>query len=416
MKKILVYLEPHPIRNTMIAFEGVLMKFVRLMSKENRENFKFYASSALIGQVSKAEYFEEFREHLVSPTPAEDALFNSHMVKWDDKGMKVWMELMNGGKVSKKYEMLICRLHERYDFDYIIHWGTNMAVKTAAARLNVGYIDMELGCSRLPFMDSLVMDPWGVNGASSISQSVCSDFDAVKESDAYDDFLTECEGSSGYEAGFVPVYQHELLKLVGKPKVAFIPLQLYDDANLLQYSPYDEVINVLEDILPRLHAAGYTCVIKEHPASSIRRGSALANKKAHDYAMQFDNVMWLDEKYKEISNVFLFRLAELIITVNSSTGFEALYYEKPVVVLGEAVYKPAGVFPTLDEYLRGDFSYDKYKHATARIRNFFLKHYLLRNDVLQNWNKFISMVQFVGDMSRENLSTGEIVKRYYEHS
>lgn len=415
MKKILVYLEPHPIRNTMIAFEGVLQKFVPLMTKENRECFRFYASSALIGQVSGADYYVEFCEHLVSPLPKEDSFFNSHMTNWDKVGMKVWMELMSGGKIAKTYEKIICAIHERYDFDYIIHWGTNAAVKLAAAKLNVGYIDMELGCSRLPFKDSLVMDPWGVNGASSMSQSCCSDFDQVEESDAYEDLLTRCEGSSGYESLYVPIRQHELLKLQGQPKVAFIPLQLYDDANLLQYSPYDEVINVLEDILPKLHAAGYTCLIKEHPASFIRRGSAVANEKALAYAQKFDNVIWLGEKYKEVSNTFLFNLAELVITVNSSTGFEALYFNKPVVVLGEAVYKAAGVFPTLDEYLAGDFSYEEYVHRVARLRNFFLNHYLLPNDVLTNWKKFIKMVELVGDMSLEKLTTADIVKRYCDH-
>lgn len=412
MKKILVYLEPHPIRNTMIAFEGVLMKFVSLMSKGNRECFKFYASSALIGQVKKADYFPEFREHLVYPTPKEDGYFNSHMVTWDTKGMIKWQELMNGGKIAQDYEKIICGIHERYPFEYIIHWGTNSAVKSAAAKLDVGYIDMELGCSRLPFKDSLVMDPWGVNGSSSISQAICRDFDDIEESDAYEDLLMQCEGSSGYEAMFHPTYQHELQQLIGKPKVAFIPLQLYDDANLLQYSPYEEVINVLEDILPKLQSAGYTCLIKEHPASFIRRGSAKANEKAYQYAKQFDNVIWMGEKYKDISNAFLFNVSELIVTVNSSTGFEALYYDKPVVVLGEAVYKPRGVFPTLDEYLSGKFSYDEYRHAVARVRNFFLKYYLLGNDVLSNWKKFIHMVQKVGDMSREKLTTGEIVHRF----
>ena len=101
MKKILVYLEPHPIRNTMIAFEGVLQKFVPLMTKENRECFRFYASSALIGQVSGADYYVEFCEHLVSPLPKEDSFFNSHMTNWDKVGMKVWMEILYTARASR---------------------------------------------------------------------------------------------------------------------------------------------------------------------------------------------------------------------------------------------------------------------------------------------------------------------------
>ena len=50
-------------------------------------------------------------------------------------------------------------------FDYIICWGTNFAVKQAAKELDVGFSNMELGCSRIPFLDSLVADPWGVNGS-----------------------------------------------------------------------------------------------------------------------------------------------------------------------------------------------------------------------------------------------------------
>lgn len=195
-------------------------------------------------------------------------------------------------------------------------------------------------------------------------------------------------------------------------KIAFIPLQLYDDANLIMYSPYNEVVNVLEDILPRLSASGYLCIIKEHPASSVRRGSALANHKARKYAENFENIIWLNADYKNFPNALLFKMADVVITVNSSVGFEALLYDKDVIVLGDAVYKVKGLFPDLETYLSGKWNKKNYVKNIAKLRHFFLKHYLIKDNYFSHPDLFVRKITTIGDMSKKSLTAGQIIRAF----
>lgn len=423
MKKILLYIEPHPIRNSFLMFRAALLSYARMFSEENKDCIRVYSSYENLDKTlewAQQRHLQPFticnelESYFIYPDKEDDDFFVAQLQDWDNGGIAVWRELMTGRGISERYEDIICRVHEKYDFDYIVYWGTNAAVRKAAARLGVGCVDMELGCSRRPYMDTVVMDPWGVNGSSSISQARIEDFDCVPPSDAYADLLLNSyrHSSSGYESDFAPPNCHELLRLMGQEKIAFIPLQLYDDANLLEYAPFEEVIEVLQSVLPRLKEAGYYCIIKEHPLSARRFGSEAANAKAYEYAKQFDNIFWMGPEYKDIPNAFLYRLAELIVTVNSATGFEALYYNKPVVVLGEAVYKVAGAFPTLDEYLSKQFNAAEYVEKTSRIRNFFLNYYLIPSEIFENWPEFYARVCFVGELSKQKLTTGEIVAQF----
>lgn len=413
MSKILFYVEPFPIRNSFIHFSGIFSNFSKALLENKTENeYYIYANAETL--VALARQFPEYEEHFLLPAEEEEEFFHQFLKNWDSAGIDSWKQLMSDSAVSDQFVQLIKNLYQRRPFDYIVCWGTNYAVKKAAKELKIGFINMELGCSRPPYMDSLCMDPWGVNGASSLSQSKIKDFANIAATDAQEDLLFSDNFSpKGHEASFSYFNCSSLLDKIGEEKIAFIPLQLYDDANLLQYSPYETVEEVILDILPKLTEKGYTCVFKEHPCSPIRAGSNYANLKAKVTALAYPNVCWLTAKDSSLSNAKLYQMAEVIITVNSSAGFEALFYDKPVIVLGEAVYKVKGVFPTLQEYLNGKFNPEQYKKNIGKIRHFFLSHYLMSKEKAEDARYFFSFMKFVGDMSKEKLSTREIIERYY---
>jgi len=414
MSNFLFYVEPYPIRNSFVYFCTILDNFSQALdSNKTEHNFYIYANKRTLLEYKKRH--ENWQNHFILPTKNESKFFDSCLIDWDCGGIEKWESLMEDSELSRKYIDIIKDVYQRQPFDYIVCWGTNFAVKQAAKDLNIGFIDMELGCSRSPFLDSLVADPWGVNGSSALSKSDISDFDNIPQSNTYEDFLFSGGlNSQSYEADFAYLNATQILNKIGESKIAIISLQLYDDANQVHYSPFESVKAVLEKVLPPLKEKGFTCIIKEHPASNIRRGSEYANLEAKVYALDFENVVWLTCQDKTIQNSTLFRIADVVITVNSSSGFEALFYEKPVVVLGDAVYRPTNVFPTLDEYLDGILNYEKYKENIGKIRNFFLNYYLFSREKANDSKFFFPYLKFVGDLSKEELTTKEIIEAYYE--
>jgi hypothetical protein len=207
---------------------------------------------------------------------------------------------------------------------------------------------MELGCTRPPFLNSLVMDPFGTNGSAILPRLSVDDIRDVVDNRP----MSRHEALFGFSNDIsAPGYAMQFGALPGamdarltNGKLAFLPLQLFDDANLARFSPYDTLTDVVLDVVPRLSDAGYMTIIKPHPASRHRKGSLYENAFARRALLPWsDSILWCDED-TQVANARLFSLADLVVTVNSSVGFEALYYDKPVVVLGDAVYKPRGMF------------------------------------------------------------------------
>lgn len=413
MAHFLFYVEPYPIRNTFVHFRSILDNFKEsLLRNTTAHTYSIYANGSTLAELTKQH--AEYAPHFLAPTKDEDALFRSHFVDWYTQGITRWLELMRESELSEQYVQLICDLHARRPFDYIICWGTNYAVKKAARKLGIGFINMELGCSRPPYLDSLAADPHGVNGGAALAHASVDDLAAVESTSATDDlWFADPHHFTGYESVYAYTNCPPLLERAGKEKMAFIPLQLFDDANMLRYAPYNTVEEVVLDIAPKLTEAGYTCIFKEHPASHLRKGSNYANLKAKVTALGYDRVLWLTHLDRCIPNAKLYQLADLVITVNSSTGFEALLFDKPLVVLGEAVYKVAGLFPTLDDYLAGRFDAERYRTLAGKLRHFFLHDYLISKEDANRPDFFFPHLEFVGELSKQpHLTPKDIIEAY----
>ncbi|MFT4214396.1 MAG: rhamnan synthesis F family protein [Microbacterium sp.] len=205
--------------------------------------------------------------------------------------------------------------------------------------------------------------------------------------------MTAAEALYGYSAGLEvlpfekrlsPLDTSDLsARILGASgKVAFLPLQLHDDANLVRFSQYTSVQEVVLDVVPQLADAGYLTVVKTHPGSKWRPQSrtafALARAALQPWA---ESVVWLDSTTATYDNSRLMSIADLVVTVNSSVGFEALYFDKTVAVLGEAAYKPAGLFPDLGSVIAGSFDLDAYRNGIGLLRRFMLGGYLAADDV-----------------------------------
>lgn len=421
--RVLIYIEPHPIRDSRVMFDHVARRFLPLFARSTSDfDIRMYSSGAVLDRLGdKAP--ADIEKRLIRATPAEEDLFAGHLCDWESEGIPAWLSLMDGGAVADDYVHVLRRIWSIFPFDVIVHWAENGAVSRFVAERPITRIALELGCTREPFMSSVVMDPFGTNGSATVPRLSLEDLRTI----VGDNPMTAAEALYGYSAKieslpweqqFLPLEGGELPAqvLAAKGKIAFLPLQLHDDANLLRFSPYSTVKDVVLDVVPKLADAGYTVIIKTHPVAKNRPQSrfafALARAALKPWA---DKIVWLDATTVAYNNARLMALADLVVTVNSSVGFEALYYDKVVAVMGDAVYKPSGLFPDLDEAISGAFDLSAYHHGIGLLRRFMLGGYMTTENVLREFDAFRNVVVSIDAARRGHDGDAvAVAKRIYQ--
>jgi hypothetical protein len=394
--RVLIYVEPHPIRGSQTIFKDIARDFLPLLAGSTPDfDVRMYSTSTLVGALG-TEALAGVEKRLIRATPAEEALFAGRLCDWETEGIPAWLSLMAGGEVADDYVGVLRRVWSVFPYDIIVHWGENGAVTRFIEERPVTRIAMELGCTRAPFLRSVVMDPFGTNGSAIVPRLSVDDLRGI----VGDNPMTAAEALYGYSANVEALpYEQQFLPLDGgdwstrilgtSQKIAFLPLQLHDDANLLRFSKYETVEDVVLDVVPKLAAAGYLTVIKTHPDAKSRAQSHLAFSLARSALQPWaDDVVWLDASKTVYNNAQLAALADLVVTVNSSVGFESLYFDKVVSVLGDAVYKPKDLFPDLDAAISGAFDLQAYRHGIGLLRRFMLGGYLADDAIRDNFAAF----------------------------
>jgi CDP-glycerol glycerophosphotransferase (TagB/SpsB family) len=118
-------------------------------------------------------------------------------------------------------------------------------------------------------------------------------------------------------------------------KFIFFPLHYIDDAQIVIRAPeYYNQFSLLE-ILANSLPYGYKLYVKEHPSligafpfSEIRR-----------LLRKCPNVRMINPLFHPHK---LIRWAQAVCTINSTTGFEAMLFKKPLLVFGKTYYRDAG--------------------------------------------------------------------------
>ncbi|MGD1882457.1 MAG: rhamnan synthesis F family protein [Paracoccaceae bacterium] len=408
--RVLIYIEPHPIRGVLTHFSDVAKDFLPSLLTSKEFDVRIFSNDATFERIG-CENLDPHKGRLLRPTPGEEATLKQYLsAPWVNEGLAVWLDLMAGkGEVTKHQVDLLQRLWTIFPFEVIVHWGENGAVAQFVNERPITRVAMELGCTRPPFLSSIVMDPYGTNGSGMVPKLTSHELSQIVD----DRPLTRHAALFGYSEDrsdisfsqqFEALPESLALKRIDK-KIAYLPLQLFDDANLLRFSPYETLRDVVLDVVPKLSKAGYFTIIKPHPAGRYRDGSNLANSFARRSLTEYsDSVFWYDEA-TSISNARLFSISDLVVTVNSSVGFEALYYDKVVTVLGDAVYKPKDLFPTLDQAISDSFDRDTYLSNIGVLRRFMLGGYLQPDTVRKEPSEFCARLSSIHHLYQDKGET-----------
>jgi hypothetical protein len=402
--RVLIYAEPFPVRDVLSHFNDVVQKFLAVLTAPSAVDFRVFANNSTFDKVGE-KLLAPVAARMIRSTQAEESLFESYMQPWESGGSDVWLQLMAGeGAISESTLQVLRRIWSVFPFEAIVHWGENGAITRFLDEYPVTRVAMELGCTRPPFLDSIVMDPFGTNGAGVVPKLSVADLRAIVDNrpmsrhEALFSFSKNISAEA-YTEQFKPL-PVELSQRLPRERLVFLPLQLFDDANLLRFSPYKSIKAVVLDVVPKLAEKGYTTLIKPHPAARHRKGSEVANSIARSYLRPWDShVIWTDQ-ISDVSNARLIALADFTVTVNSSVGFEALYFDAPVVVLGDAVYKPKGLFPTLETMLDGRFDRGAYLDGIGILRRFMLGGYLQPEKTRHDASAFASRIAQIAYLYR----------------
>ena len=125
-------------------------------------------------------------------------------------------------------------------------------------------------------------------------------------------------------------------------KYFFVPLQTYNDFQILQHSMYRSVETFIIDVLRSFgeHAnAHHMLVFKHHP---VDRG----RKDYTDFIMDEAKLVGVETRVKVLHDVHLPTLlkhARGTVTVNSTVGLSSLYHKTPTLTMGNAIYDVEGL-------------------------------------------------------------------------
>ncbi|WP_237057885.1 capsular polysaccharide export protein, LipB/KpsS family [Microbulbifer sediminum] len=417
---ILFYAEPLPIRNSFHQHSAVASKFADIIENnldyilEKKIKVKILANQHVHNELLEKRPVVRPALHVLDPEI--DSTIEDMLVDWRAKGIEIWKDLMRGkGEFSKFTDKLLTDVKTKsFDFDVLICWGQNGALEKFCKKNKVVLLHMELGSIRSPFPEYLILDPRGVNGNASPLKLTIKDIKRFSEPlDPHFarlllsiDSQNQAETRTPFDAGKRVFKDGAILNA---EKVALLPLQLYDDANILLYSPFETPLDFLKKTVQLLLDGGYHVVVKTHPAAKLRPVNYLHQTKCIEYAKSLPNVTILDEGVSSLENLELINSVDLVVTINSSLGFESLLLGKVVCVLGDAMYKVKGVFPTLECVLSDRFDLSAYKNNIEYLVGFILRNYFLSPESVYS-QKFFKRVELLTLTSAKSFSVPDFIR------
>jgi hypothetical protein len=142
-------------------------------------------------------------------------------------------------------------------------------------------------------------------------------------------------------AGRSALLKRHYRPLEGLAPYVYYPLHVPADVAITLRAPQYLDQYALIDYLCRVTPAPYKVAIKEHPALVGAIDYGRVRQLLHDR----DNLVLLDAR---INNYRILRDASAVVTINSKSGAEALLLGRPVVVLGDAFYRPSALVTALE--------------------------------------------------------------------
>jgi len=340
-KKLLVYVKPHPLRNTLTEFATTGCNMCKIVERINSTDiqWKVYANNWCLPELER----NNWRDHCIIPTQEETNYALTSLREWGDESLQKRLDLVQGHGVDFEfYYAVLTRIYVTYRFIHLISWSDNGAVCRFAADHAVKLVHFELGPTRAPFMPTLYFDPYGTNGANAIAKLGLNVL-GKKEYVSVDSWLALSDITDKNTHKATELVQSALpsrfLSSLSKKKYVVVALQLTDDLNTVLYSDFKNPKQFLEYVIVPLLKHDFYIVIKGHPFPHTRPYNLIAEGEAIQFVRQFgDDVTILDGSLPPNEFIPICVHSQAVLSINSSVSFEAWLLGVPGLVFGKAVY------------------------------------------------------------------------------
>lgn len=386
MKKVLFYAEPHPVRNYFSEFFDPAIKFFEMGSHVNFSDieWRLFSNSYVLDEIcnhfsqneknKSLDLFKHFNdkeiEHAISelliyPDDDDDEKITSLLNQWSDSEIALRNGLVTGNNaLSVFYESILRKIHKKFKFTHIILWSENGAVRSFCKKNNVHVLHMELGPTRIPYQETLVIDPFGTNANSSLANLELLDSDDVDSYLWASDFskVNSLSVKEFYPSRGGVVYAENLTGNLFctpdrvlfeqkfsdekfKEDITFIEnyvivsLQLADDLNTINHSEFNGPKDFIEEIVPKLLALGINVCIKRHPGANQRIFNLVKELEAVEEAKKIsEKVLILPANMSQKDFILFSKKSKALISINSSVCFESWIIGVPGLIFGNSIF------------------------------------------------------------------------------
>ncbi|NNF76878.1 MAG: hypothetical protein HKN05_02510, partial [Rhizobiales bacterium] len=384
--RILIYIEPFPVRQTMDHYREHAVAFAKMLVSQRAADrltefdIRIYANRETLSHAQ--EQVLAAKRFLLAPESREQDQFRASLTEWPHKGLSTWTQLLKGeGAVTQEYGRILEQIHSRFAFDVVVTLGENGAAKAFAASANLDHIVLDLIFCEPSLFDTAMFDPLGAGGSSVVAQVNVSTIKSIVGKEAWAANLDQLCTSSVYapklmadSIGAIDFTGQDRVLRQGNARTALICLQSFDDPAFRAHTKFSSPAHMLEECLPELADNEVLTIVRPPPTATEGLGQAEAMEQAKQVANEFaDKAIWLDRRSERVTDTRLYTLCDLVLTANGSAGFEAMLFDKQVCVFGGAAYKPIGAFPKLDAVLSRHYDSRTYLKNIAALRAFIIR-------------------------------------------
>lgn len=378
MKKLLIYVEPHPMRNMFTEMKDVGWMITKSFMEHcpSDYDFKVFSNNEVIDRF--VNNTGVLAHASIRPTDAETNILQSLMGQWNAETINLRSQLVLGNDaICKFYYHILNRIYtEIYKFDGIVIWSDNGAVNKFAADHVLPVCHLELGPTRKPFEPTIYFDPVGTNGFASVLKAPLEKLepaitvprDTWMARKASFDNSTDTPGIIDGPMTYNDKYEYHL-----DEDYICLGLQLADDLNTLLFSPYAGPVAFVKKICDDFQDTGLKVLVKGHPGASARPYNIIKQQEACAVAEKYPHAQIARDKMYPYESLATMLFSRAVITINSSLSFEASLLGKPAYCAGGAAYNLQGLYNYDREAILANVAQNDEK--LDKLTSFLLCHY-----------------------------------------
>jgi glycosyltransferase involved in cell wall biosynthesis len=321
--RLLFFLQPLPLYNDPLVYQRFLERYL-LLGRQYRElgwDVSYSTTAELKSLYGLAQAFAPEDFGYAPPLPDWRRTYSKSLspdCPLDDPDLQFWAD----------YTRWVL---DRARPDAIFAWNKNTLLDRIAAERGVAVIHNELGLDRAPRPVTYYFDPQGINAESSLRR-VWERYRHFHLPPCCQE-LVDLYRSLYLEPWLGPVARTETLESLGLDparRTVLIPMQVENDSNVLGNSPFRSMVEFCETVQRGIPEGEWNVIVKPHPADPAPHTQLPADLRGvRVVAAQHPTGP-------------LLKAADVVCTISSTTGYEALLAGKQVVTFGSSAFSGLG--------------------------------------------------------------------------